>query len=130
MLSFWTISSNHTYLSEIYMIIMNCFCEWLFISLQWFGHCRCQDKILSALQEAISSGFLLCRLVAHTGPAACQIFLIFPSHSIWYFIQMEIKTISRMNSFNLFLKIALLFSRGCDSLFMCNKSDFLLRSSL
>lgn len=43
---------------------------------------------------------------------------------------MEIKTILRMRSFILFLKIALIFSRGCDSLAMCNKDDLFVRSSL
>lgn len=35
-----------------------------------------------------------------------------------------------MKSSSLFLKIAPIFSRGCDSLAMCNKDDLFVRSSL
>lgn len=35
-----------------------------------------------------------------------------------------------MRSSILFLKITLVFSRGCDSLAMCNKDDLFVRSSL
>lgn len=126
LLKFWAISCSHMYLSKIYMIIMSC---------SW-AMALCQPIVISTLvlpgQNSVSttrSDFIRFPFTQLTMALKPAILFSFPQPCSLT-VQMEIKTISRMKSSSLFLKIALIFSRGYDSLAMCNKDDLFVRSSL
>lgn len=84
---------------------------------------------MSAPGEAISAGFFL---HGHTAPisAYASYFVFVPPYSCSLPLWVEMKTISRMKSFSLWLKISPIISRGGSSSATCNKDDLFARLGL